>query len=171
MQLSGRGHDDPNSSSVTTRRRHMHLLRASIVPLGFLLLAAWISHESLQMPLGTLHMPGAGFFPLVLGLLLGLLALLLSAVERLAAASDDTGAPTDWRGAICLGASVLAAAWLFERTGFLVTMAAFLTVTTAVLGGIGWWRSAVMAVVGSAIAWVVFVRVLKIALPSGIMPM
>src|SRR5262245_41904458 len=86
----------------TTRRRPMHLVRAGIVPLGFLLLAVWISYESLQMPLGTLHMPGAGFFPLVLGLLLGVLALLLSAAERLAAASDDTAAPTDWRGAICL---------------------------------------------------------------------
>jgi putative tricarboxylic transport membrane protein len=149
----------------------MHLVRAGIVPLGFLLLAAWISYESLQMPLGTLHMPGAGFFPLVLGLLLGVLALLLSAAEGLAAASDDTAAPTDWRGVICLAASVLAAAWLFERAGFLVTMAAFLTVTTAVLGRIAWWRSAVMSVAGSVTAWVVFVHVLKIALPSGLMPM
>lgn len=149
----------------------MHLVRASIVPLGFLLLAAWISYEALRMPLGTLHMPGAGFFPLVLGLLLGILALLLSAVEGLATASDDRAAPTDWRGVMCLAASLLAAAWFFERAGFLVTMAAFLTVTTAVLGKISWWRSAVMAVVGSATAWVVFVHVLKIALPSGIMPM
>lgn len=155
----------------TAQRRPMHLVRAGMVPLGFLLLAAWISYESLQMPLGTLNMPGAGFFPLVLGLLLGVLALLLAAVEGRATASDDTAAPTEWRGVICLAASVLAAAWLFERTGFLVTMAAFLTVTTAVLGRIAWWRSAAMAVVGSATAWVVFVRVLKIALPSGIMPM
>jgi putative tricarboxylic transport membrane protein len=171
MRSSRRGHDDPNSRSVTTQRRPMHRVRASIVPLGFLLLAAWISYESLQMPLGTLHMPGAGFFPLVLGLLLGVLALLLSAVEGLAAASDDAATLTDRHGVICLAASVLAAALLFERAGFLVTMAAFLTVTTAVLGRIAWWRSAVMAVVGCAAAWVVFVRVLKIALPSGIIPM
>jgi Tripartite tricarboxylate transporter TctB family len=93
------------------------------------------------------------------------------AVEGSAIVSHDTPAPTEWRRVICLATSVLAAAWLFERAGFVLTMAAFLTVTTAVLGKIAWWRSALMAVVGSAIAWVVFVRVLKIALPSGIMLM
>ena len=66
---------------------------------------------------------------------------------------------------------MLAAALLFESAGFLVTMTAFLMITTSVLGNIGWVKSTVLAVVGSAGAYLVFVRLLKIALPDGVLPM
>jgi hypothetical protein len=42
--------------------------------------------------------------------------------------------------------------------------------TTRVLGKISWLTAVVLAVAGSAAAYVVFSRVLLIALPSGILP-
>lgn len=156
---------------TTTRGLVPHSLRAGIVPVLFLLLAAWVTHEALQMPLGTILAPGAGFFPLGLGLLLAVLALLLWVIEGRGTSTSEDAASSQWRQVVCLTACVIAAAWLFEPVGFLVTTAVFLTVTIAMLGHVAWWRAAAMAIVGSATAWIVFVRILKIALPSGILPL
>ena len=49
--------------------------QASSVAVAFLFLSVWICLESLQVPLGSFRMPGAGFFPLFLGLTLGALSL------------------------------------------------------------------------------------------------
>lgn len=156
---------------TTTRGRVPYSFRAGIVPALFLLLAAWIAYESLQMPLGSVLAPGAGLFPLGLSVLLALLATLLWIVEGFGPATSETARPSEWREAIWLTACVLAAAWFFEPAGFLVTTASFLTITVAVLGRVALWRAAAMAIVGSAAAWVVFVRILKIALPTGILPL
>ena len=152
-------------------RRALEAIRIGLVPLVFLLLAAWISYEALKVPLGTFNMPGAGFFPLGLGLLLGVLSLVLWLTSSRRPAPNE---PVSWpkrREVICLIATVLAAALLFESAGFLVTMTAFLMITTSVLGNIGWVKSTVLAVVGSAGAYLIFVRLLKIALPDGVLPM
>ena len=147
------------------------IARASVVPLIFLLLAAWISFEALRVPVGTFRMPGAGFFPLGLGMLLGVFALCLWLLNRGRPASEAVTMWRERRQVICLTASVLAAALLFEHAGFILTMAAFLTITTSMLGSIAWAKSLVLAVVGSFAAYFLFARVLKIALPVGVFPM
>jgi putative tricarboxylic transport membrane protein len=145
-------------------------LRVGIVPGVFLLLAAWICFEALQVPLGGFRMPGAGFFPLALGLTLALLSVMLLAVDLLSPASGPAGAWPERREVLYLVGSVVASAWLFERAGFLLTMAAFLALTMRVLGKTGWPTAVALALVGSVAAYVVFGRVLLIALPSGILP-
>ena len=67
-------------------------LRVGIVPGVFLLLAAWICFEALQVPLGGLRMPGAGFFPLALGLTLAVLSVMLLALNMFSPADGRTGA-------------------------------------------------------------------------------
>jgi len=145
-------------------------LRVGVVPGIFLFLAAWICVEALQVPLGGFRMPGAGFFPLALGLTLAALAVMLLGVNLLSPGAGQTDAWPERREVLYLVASVVAGAWLFERAGFLLTMGMFLAVTTRVLGKIGWMTAVVLAVVGSAVAYVVFGRVLLIALPSGVLP-
>ena len=66
--------------------------------------------------------------------------------------------------------SLLAAVWLFERAGFLLTMTLFLGVAMRVLGKMSWPRAFVLALGGSVASYVVFSRGLLIALPSGILP-
>lgn len=146
-------------------------IRAGFVPALFLLLAIWIAVEALQVPLGTFRMPGAGFFPLALALTLGGLAVALFAMSLLSPALGSTEAWPEQREVFYLIGIVVASAWLFERAGFLLTMALFLALTTRLLGKIGWPTSIVVALVGSIGAYVVFSRVLLIALPSGILPL
>jgi putative tricarboxylic transport membrane protein len=145
-------------------------IKAGSVPGVFLLLAAWICFEALQVPLGSFRMPGAGFFPLALGLALGALSVMLLGLGLLSPASGSTDAWPERRVGFYLVASIVAAVWLFEHAGFLLTMTLFLALTTRVLGKISWLTAVVLAVAGSAAAYVVFSRVLLIALPSGILP-
>ena len=145
-------------------------VKAGSVPAVFLFLGAWICFEALQVPLGSFRMPGAGFFPLALGLALGLFSVLLLGMSLVSPASGSTDAWPERREPFYLVASVVAAVWLFERAGFLLTMALFLAFTTRVLGRIKWLTAVALALVGSVAAYVVFSRVLLIALPSGILP-
>jgi putative tricarboxylic transport membrane protein len=145
-------------------------VKASSVPGVFLFLAVWICFEALQVPLGSFRMPGAGFFPLALGLALGLFAVILLGMSFLSPASGSTDAWPERGDGVYLVASVVAAVWLFERAGFLLTMALFLALTTRLLGKISWLTAIVLALVGSVAAYVVFSRVLLISLPSGILP-
>jgi putative tricarboxylic transport membrane protein len=137
------------------------------VAVVFLLLSAWICWEALQVPLGSFRMPGAGFLPLFLGLVLAGLSVALL-VQGLV--NPPRGATRVWPErpeVLYLVGSIVAATWLFERVGFPVAMALFLGVAMRVLGTKSWTTVVVAALVGSAASYVVFSRGLQIALPSG----
>lgn len=141
----------------------------TLAALVFLLLGGWICLEASQLPFGGFRMPGAGFFPLLLGVALCLLSLLLLLTTLLGPAEVASASPVRAE-VFYLMAAILAAAWLFERLGFVSTMVLFLGVILKVLGKLGWTATVVLALVGSAAASVLFNRVLLIGLPSGILP-
>jgi putative tricarboxylic transport membrane protein len=148
----------------------MEKARAGSVALVFLLLAAFICFEALQVPFGGLRMPGAGFFPLLLGVTLGVFSLMLLATSLLNPAAGLPDVRPERPEVLYLVGSIFAAVVLFELAGFLLTMALFTAVAMKVLGSMSWVTAVMLAVVGSVIAYVVFSRVLLIALPSGILP-
>jgi putative tricarboxylic transport membrane protein len=145
-------------------------LKASVAPAVFLLVALWVCLEALQVPLGTFRMPGAGFFPLALGLALGLCSILLLAASLASPAFGSTEGWPEQREVFYLAGCVIVAVWLFERAGFVLTMSLFLAATTRVLGRLRWLPAIVVALIGSTVAYVVFGRLLVIALPSGVLP-
>jgi len=144
--------------------------RAGSVAGVFLLVGAWICLEAIQVPVGTVRMPGAGFFPLVLGLTLVVLSLALLAMNLLSPAAGPTRVWPERPEVLYLLGSMVAAVWLFERAGFLLTMALFLGVAVRVLGTMSWVTVVVAAMVGSVTSYMVFSRALLIALPAGILP-
>jgi putative tricarboxylic transport membrane protein len=149
----------------------MDRTKAGGVTLVFLLLAVFICFEAWQVPVGSLRMPGAGFFPLLLGVTLGVLALLLLGMSLVGAGGDAVDVRPERREVLQLAASIFVAVFLFERAGFLLTMALFVAVVMKILGTMSWTTAIVFAVLGSVAAYVVFGRVLLIALPSGILPL
>jgi putative tricarboxylic transport membrane protein len=144
--------------------------KAGGVSLVFLLLAAFICFEALQVPFGSLRMPGAGFFPLLLGVTLGVLSLLLLGTSLLDASGESLDVRPERREVLQLTASIFVAVFLFEWAGFLLTMAMFAAVVMKMLGTMSWTTAVVLALLGSVTAYVVFGRVLLIALPSGVLP-
>jgi hypothetical protein len=60
--------------------------------------------------------------------------------------------------------------WLFERAGYLLTMALFLGATMKLLAKTRLPAAVIIALMGSVASYLLFDRVLMIALPSGILP-
>ena len=143
---------------------------AAFLPVVFLLIALWICLEALQVPFGSFRMPGAGFFPLLLGVVLGILALVLLGMSLVGNTGGATQVGPIRPEIYSLIGAMFASVWLFERAGFVLTMALFLGVTVKVLGRAGWTVAVVVALIGSVASYVLFGRVLMIALPTGIMP-
>lgn len=145
--------------------------KAALVALIFFLLGGWICLEAVQVPVGSLNMPGAGFFPLLLGVLLCLLACLLFVVNLRSPAAVFPRLRPEQPEVYTLTATMLAAVWLFERAGFLLTTTLFLLVMLKTLGKLGWPATVGVAVLTSLGSYLLFERVLMIALPTGILPL
>ena len=144
-------------------------LKASVVAAVFLLTGVWICIEALQVPFGSLRMPGAGFFPLVLGVTLSALALILFALGWTSREVDSGRMWLDTPDVLYVTGILVLAAWLFERVGFLIAMGVFLAVSIKVLGRGRWLTALATAVIGSVTSYWVFVRLLQISLPGGIL--
>jgi putative tricarboxylic transport membrane protein len=145
-------------------------LRARLVPAVFLLVGLWICLEALQLPIGSVRAPGPGLFPLLLGLAFSLLSLGLLALSWRADPAEAGEVGPVRREVLYLIGAIFAAAWLFERAGFLLTMVAFLAIVLKALAQLRWPAAVAAAAIGGAAAYLLFDRVLLIALPSGILP-
>ncbi len=140
--------------------------------MALLLFGVLTAGLSLQLPLGTLHRPGSGFFPLVLGLLLmGLAAGHLvqawwSPPTQTAAPPAPTVHGSLGRVLLFLGVIALATA-LLEPLGFPL-MAFLLMVALLEILGIRRRRDSVVIAFCTAVAaYVLFVKWLQIPLPKG----
>jgi Tripartite tricarboxylate transporter TctB family len=143
----------PLSQTVANRRARR---KAGVVALVFLLLGGWISVESLQLPFGSFRMPGAGFFPLLLGITLSGLALLLLIVQLLGEGEAEPHILPARTEVLSLMAALCAAAWLFERAGYLLTMVLFLSVVLKMLARLGWLAAGILALTGSLATYLLF---------------
>jgi putative tricarboxylic transport membrane protein len=143
---------------------------ATLVPIGFLLISVWICLEAMQVPFGSFRMPSAGFFPLLLGLTLGLLSLILLAMNLYGGPGGVARVTPSRPEILYLIGTMFASVWLFERAGYLLTMALFLGVTMKLLAKTRLPAAVIIALMGSVASYLLFDRVLMIALPSGILP-
>lgn len=132
---------------------------------------------SLQLPLGAPRMPGSGFFPLVLGLALMALAaghgVKLYLARPRAAAPQAPAAPAAPEGdgatrrVVLFVAGVIAAVALLQPLGYALSSFLLMLVLLQILGLRRWYASGAIALASAAASYVVFVRWLKIPLPSG----
>jgi hypothetical protein len=128
---------------------------------------------SLQLPLGTLRLPGSGFFPLALGLLLMALAagqlLRLRLAKPPAAAAAPAAKPASdgaARRVVLFVAVVALAVALLEPIGYVASSFLLMLGLLAVLG-VRWGRAALVAAVSAAASYLLFVQWLKIPMPAG----
>ncbi len=122
-----------------------------------------------QMPKGTVALPGPGFVPLAIGVLLTF-AGLGCAGRALAASTPETvglGGLRVW-GTL---ATLVGVGFAFEPLGAPITLALAVTLFVRLLGDYSIARSAMIGVIASAAAWLVFARLLGIGLPAGLLPL
>lgn len=119
---------------------------------------------------------GPRFFPIVVGVVLGLVGLWL-AVDVLrgghgdmeAAEDIDLSRPSDWRTLALLSGVFLGHTAVLRPLGFPVAGALLFFGAGAVLGSRRWLRDAAVAVVLSTALYVLFARLLGVGLPAGIL--
>ena len=142
---------------------------ASALVLIAVALLAWLTARDL--PWGSLHQPGAGFFPKSLSLLLGILSILLLARGSLIDAAPVSRLWPERAGRIrvvIMLVALLAYALLLGPVGYLIATAGLFLVLLRWVGGQGWAITLGTAVVAAAGSYVLFARWLMVSLPAGL---
>jgi putative tricarboxylic transport membrane protein len=174
-QLDAHPETPPDASGRTGR-----LVRRAQVPLGQLGLAAlglYVTIEAESLGLWTDLGPGPGLLPLLLGIaLLGLTAawVVQTILARRQGAGEVDEHPAGERldGPYVIGiiGGLILLAALMDLLGFQISMALFLFIELIWLGRQRWWLSAIVALVASIGTFVLFDRVLGVALPLSSLP-
>lgn len=128
---------------------------------------------SLQLPLGTLHMPGSGFFPFFLGLMLMGLAALQTLLLWWRAGAGTAESPAEGKAEgsarqvlIFMGIIALATA-LLDPLGFPLVAFLLMVALLKLLGLRRWRDSALIAFLTAGASYILFVRWLQIPMPKG----
>jgi hypothetical protein len=122
--------------------------------------------QSALLPLGDVRLPGPGFFPLVLGIALSVLAL---------ATGIHTARQPRQREVVRLGhgdifvvfAALAGVALAFEHLGAYATLGLFTTTLLWLVARVTLWRALLGASLGMVAVWVFFRVLLGVQLPSG----
>lgn len=137
----------------------------------FLLIAAYVARESLELRYSTPLGPGPGFFPLWLSVALGLLATAM--IYQATFRSNDLRPPDFFatrsgyvRLAVIVGA-IAGTVALMVPLGFRLTMLAFYLVLLNVLGRPHVLTVGLVALGGSFGVYYLFVELLRVPLPVG----
>jgi len=136
--------------------------------------------QSLREGIGTAADSGAGFFPLLVALVLVASSIVVLAqdlrggawqVPSVGVDDDDTldADETLWPRVTGVLMASLAVPLLAETLGFLTSLSAAMVVIAKVAGMRGWWRPLCLGILFGAVAWFVFVYWLFVPLPAGVL--
>jgi putative tricarboxylic transport membrane protein len=163
-----------DASGVSPRRdRRFHLPYALCVRRGGVgvagILAAvgvGFAWQASLLDLGGFGLPGPGFFPLVLGVLLAAFAVAIG-VERWREAADGKAVDLGHRDVLIVFAALLAVPVLFELLGAKITLGLFGAALLVLIARARLWLAGLAAVIAMAGCWYFFEVLLGLQLPSG----
>jgi putative tricarboxylic transport membrane protein len=144
-----------------------------VVGLGLIVIACVIavSTSTMQVPPSYAKV-GPQVIPLLAALLIGGLGLLFAwrsiagAVEAL---RSESSADTDWRSLAIISIGFAAFIALLELAGFVVSAILLFMATAVGFGSRRWFRDGVVATVLAVAVYLLFSRLLKLPLPTGIL--
>ena len=129
----------------------------------FALLVIW---ESRKYPLGTFHLPGPAFAPILLASLLLIFGLLIvltsSGAPRLSSMSW-----TEWRHALAILTACVFAVFAIERLGYRLTVLLMLGFLIKAVERRGWVESLIFAFGLAFGSFFLFYTLLRVPLPEG----
>lgn len=143
----------------------------TITAILFLVLALGAFIEARKLPFGRISAPQAGFFPLILSVLLAITSLLVL-VEALKG-QDEAAVVSERlsRKSISLALGALFAyALLFESLGYLVTTFLFVAFLMRAVDREKWGLAIAVAFSASFLSYVLFGLLLHTPLPGGFLP-
>jgi hypothetical protein len=146
-----------------------------LAALVFLVASGLYLAGALTFPLGTAARPGAGFFPVAIGVFLCAVAagFVLVAYRRAPLATRElAGAPmtADGRGRVAVTAgSLLGFCFLLPWTGYAVAAFGFVALLLRRLGGGAWPGVLAIAALSAGVSYLVFAVLLGVPLPRGVL--
>jgi hypothetical protein len=117
------------------------------------LIGGFFIWQSLALPMGSLALGAQA-----LGLLIG----------GLAAPRTDAAMEIGHRDVLLVFVAMLLVPVFFERLGAALTLAVFAAAVAMIVGRVRWWKAAIGAVIGIAVAWYFFKTLLGVQLPAGL---
>jgi putative tricarboxylic transport membrane protein len=144
-----------------------------IVSLCFLLLGIAYLADNSKLPLGSAAKPGAGLFPLLVGIsLLGLsLALFIWSLEEKGISEKDQEPfpeGNDRRRVLAVAVALALFALLLNPMGYGLCSAALMAAILRLLGLRSWGRIILISIVAAAVSYYLFDFLLGVPLPKGV---
>jgi hypothetical protein len=131
-----------------------------------ILVGLFLGWQSTQMAFGSFELPGPGFFPLILSVLLVGFAAVTGAELAYWRGIHDTVA-FGHRDVLIAAASLLVVPALFESLGTYLTLGMFSAVLLTFVGGISILRAVAGSAIGMVAVWYFFKILLGLQLPNG----
>lgn len=172
MSLRGslnKGRGEPMEERVPLDRKRKGRLIVGIV--GVLVSIGYIV-EAQQLPFGTMAQPGAAAFPTVVGIGFALASLLtIWEALRTEAVTGSVDLPRgeDLRRLLGLVAAFAAYAVTLPYLGQIIASTAFAIVALRLLSDLSWIRTVVYAIAISAATYLLFVVLLNVRMPDGLL--
>jgi putative tricarboxylic transport membrane protein len=158
---SGRANPDRLLPRVVSARRGGMVVAALLAVIG--LVFAW---QASLLDFGGFDLPGPGFFPLVLGVVVFALSTLI-AIEGLRGAGEGDTVALGHRDVLIVFAAMVAVAALFEPLGAYLSLGLFGAVLLVVIARVSVPLAAVAACIAMAACWYFFQVLLGLQLPRG----
>jgi hypothetical protein len=124
-----------------------------------------VGHAAL-LPFGRVTLPGPGFFPFALGVVLALFALAIL-YETLRDKADGKAVFVGHRDVLITLAALVGVAAAFEQADSYLTLGMFAAVLLLFIARAALWRVALGATLGMVAVWLVFRLALGVRLPAG----
>lgn len=154
----------------SARKPRAAVKRAAVAWMFFVLFAVVSFYQAAKLPFGRISAPGAGFFPTVLAVLLGMVSLI-----GLVAALRNPGEPESrdtrlvWKKIILTVTALLIFALIFEYAGYLMTTFLFVVFLLRIVERRSWAQAGAVAFSASLVSYIVFGLLLGAPLPAGLL--
>jgi putative tricarboxylic transport membrane protein len=149
------------------------MIRAlSITYLLFSILGVFYLAESLSLPMGTGEQPGAGFFPMLVGVLilcLSISAFLLSLKKQAPEVERKPVFPRgqDRKRVIAVTSTIFFFVVFLKPLGYCICSAGLMGAILRLLGLRSWVRTVGIAVLAALLSYYIFALLLDVPLPRG----
>jgi putative tricarboxylic transport membrane protein len=141
--------------------------RSAVIWLVFAGFAMLSFHEAGKLPFGRTSVPGAGFFPTVLAVLLAMVSLIGLIAAPQGNGMDQSQEPLFWRKMLLTLAALLAFAAIFEFAGYVVTTFLFVIFLLRAVERKTWTQAGAVALCASLVSYILFGLLLGAPLPTG----
>jgi putative tricarboxylic transport membrane protein len=145
--------------------------------LFWFLFAVVMGQQSFRLPMGVMRDPGAGFFPLLVAFLTGLLAILalidtLREKQEPTPAQEESSGPTErfrWWNLVVICAALIAYGLTLPTVGFLISTFWFMLLLLKVIDPQSWTKSLVASAITAVASELFFNVLLSAQIPTGIL--